>query len=165
MDGINSGGTHGMVMVLATTNKPWDLDDALRRRLEKRIYIPVPDAGGRAAAFAIHLRSVQLDGECGEGLAEDARRSILQQLGAMTEGYSGADVRSICREAAMMPMRRLMEHHSATEIAEMKQNGSLDERLCLTMEDFKASIQRTQSSLDTASLAQYETWDREFGAT
>ena len=52
------------VMVLATTNCPWDLDEALRRRLEKRIYIPLPDAAARATMFRLHLDQVKL--ECDE---------------------------------------------------------------------------------------------------
>jgi SpoVK/Ycf46/Vps4 family AAA+-type ATPase len=46
--------------VLATSNCPWDLDEALRRRLEKRIYIPLPDAEARAAMFRIHLKGVKV---------------------------------------------------------------------------------------------------------
>lgn len=51
MDGANTGGEteaeRKYVMVLAATNRPWDLDEALRRRLEKRIYIPLPTEKGR----------------------------------------------------------------------------------------------------------------------
>jgi katanin p60 ATPase-containing subunit A1 len=48
-------------MVLAATNRPWDLDDALRRRLEKRIYIPLPSEEGRRDLFKINLKGVPLD--------------------------------------------------------------------------------------------------------
>lgn len=50
-----------MVMILATTNKPWDLDEALRRRLEKRIYIPLPDLVAREAMFKLFLKDADLD--------------------------------------------------------------------------------------------------------
>jgi len=43
------------VMVLAATNRPWDLDEAIRRRLEKRVYIPLPTAAGRKRLFEINL--------------------------------------------------------------------------------------------------------------
>lgn len=47
-------------MVLAATNRPQDLDEALRRRLEKRIYIPLPDEEGLKALFKINLRGMKL---------------------------------------------------------------------------------------------------------
>merc|ERR1719266_698767 len=48
------------IMVLAATNRPQDLDDALRRRLEKRVYIPLPEAEGRLQLFRINLKTVAL---------------------------------------------------------------------------------------------------------
>ena len=47
-----------MVMVLAATNFPWDIDEALRRRLEKRIYIPLPTLEGRESLLKVKLRRV-----------------------------------------------------------------------------------------------------------
>jgi len=47
-------------MVLATTNRPWDLDEAMRRRLEKRIYIPLPTLAERRQLFELYLRGVRL---------------------------------------------------------------------------------------------------------
>ena len=47
-------------MVLAATNRPWDIDEAIRRRLEKRIYIPLPTDKGRLELFKINLKTVEL---------------------------------------------------------------------------------------------------------
>ena len=60
MDGINNNeDPTKVVMVLAATNFPWDIDEALRRRLEKRIYIPLPNEEGREALLAINLKEVE----------------------------------------------------------------------------------------------------------
>jgi katanin p60 ATPase-containing subunit A1 len=82
-------------MVLAATNRPWDLDEAIRRRLEKRIYIPLPTAVGRRQLFEINLRGVDIRPEV------DFERLI-----SITDGYSGADLANVCRDAAMMPLRK-----------------------------------------------------------
>ena len=69
MDGATSNNSAGAnaeaesergksVMVLAATNRPQDLDEALRRRLEKRVYIPLPDRAGRRALFDINLKAL-----------------------------------------------------------------------------------------------------------
>lgn len=47
-----------IVMVLAATNRPQDLDEAIRRRLEKRVYIPLPSSKGREAIFKINLKGI-----------------------------------------------------------------------------------------------------------
>jgi SpoVK/Ycf46/Vps4 family AAA+-type ATPase len=83
------------VMVLATSNKPWDLDEALRRRLERRIYVPLPDEASRAATLAIHLKGVSLAADVDAG-----------ELAAATDGYSGADLQIACRDASSAHARR-----------------------------------------------------------
>lgn len=107
MDGVSSTASAGAdleqedegasktVMVLAATNRPWDLDEAIRRRLEKRVYIPLPSGPGRKHLFLNNLKGIALE--------EDVD---FDGLVAKTEGYSGADISNVCREAAMMPMRR-----------------------------------------------------------
>lgn len=82
-------------MVLAATNRPQDLDDALRRRLEKRVYIPLPEPEGRKQLFGINLRGISID-----------ENIDFNKLVELTAGYSGADISNVCREAAMMPLRR-----------------------------------------------------------
>jgi len=88
-DNKNGGGEGGddhdhdssptQVMVLAATNCPWDLDDAMRRRLEKRIYIPLPSMYSRALMFAKHVDMMSTVGV----VDDDVRR-----LAEMTEGYA-----------------------------------------------------------------------------
>jgi katanin p60 ATPase-containing subunit A1 len=73
-------------MVLAATNFPWDLDEAMRRRLEKRIYIPLPDETTRRQLFEISVADVEVDGTVD-----------VNALAKATEGYSGADISNICR--------------------------------------------------------------------
>ena len=62
MDGVDSTmeDASKMVMVLAATNFPWDIDEALRRRLEKRIYIPLPEVEGRLECIRINLKEVKV---------------------------------------------------------------------------------------------------------
>ena len=98
MDGMPSTlHSGGLMMVLATTNCPWDLDEALRRRLEKRIYIPLPDATARQTMFNLYLRDVQVscdgDGETmGSGISAPVQQAVteqkqrLDQLGARDGG-------------------------------------------------------------------------------
>ena len=88
----------GNVMVLAATNRPDDLDEALRRRLEKRVYIPLPAEEGRRQLLQINMKGLELE----ENINWD---KIVKE----TEGYSGADITSVCREAAMMPLRRRLK--------------------------------------------------------
>ena len=107
MDGVNSVSSASAneqqdkesasknVMVLAATNRPQDLDEAIRRRLEKRIYIPLPTAVGRRQLFEINLKGIPID-----------ENIDWNQLIEMTDGYSGADLSNVCRDAAMMPLRR-----------------------------------------------------------
>lgn len=83
------------VLVLAATNIPWQLDSAIRRRFEKRIYIPLPEAPARASMFPIHL------GNTPHRLTQDD----FKKLGAMTEGYSGSDISIVVRDAMMQPVR------------------------------------------------------------
>ena len=83
----------GAVIVLAATNLPWELDDALRRRLEKRIYIPLPGDTGRIALFKINLASLAIAPDVETGWA---------QLTAATRGYSGADITNIARDGALL---------------------------------------------------------------
>lgn len=82
------------VTVLAATNFPWDLDEALRRRLEKRIYIPLPEPADIRALLEINLKTLTQE--------EDVDLDVLAEK--MKEGgFSGADITNLCRVSMPCP--------------------------------------------------------------
>ena len=97
MDGV--GKNAGRVLVLGATNIPWELDAAIRRRFEKRVYIPLPDAEARAYMVQLNL------GDTPNELVE----SDYERLGEITEGASGSDIKVLVKEALMEPLRRCQQ--------------------------------------------------------
>ena len=144
-----------IVMVLAATNHPWDLDDALRRRFEKRVYIPLPNTVGREEMFKINLKGVTL--------AKDVN---IPELVKMTDGYSGADIANVCREAALMQMRRkLMKTGGGFDIMELANNPQkLQEELeaPVSQMDILTAIKNISKSVSQSDLKRYEEWTSEF---
>lgn len=96
MDGLKS---RGQVIVIGATNIPNVLDPALRRpgRFDREIAISIPDKNGRMEILQIHTR--------GMPLAEDVD---LERLAEITHGFVGADLEALCREAAMVALRKIM---------------------------------------------------------
>lgn len=145
------------VIVLAATNRPWDLDEALRRRLEKRIYIALPEAVGRQQLFDINLKDIQ-KAPCVD-IADLVRR---------TEGYSGADVHIVCRDASMMPLRKRMlkcrqEGVSLTNMKAIKEEldvGSIP----VSMADLLEAVANTCKSVGNEDLQHFTDWMKEFGS-
>uniref|UniRef100_A0A8C2XN30 vesicle-fusing ATPase n=1 Tax=Cyclopterus lumpus TaxID=8103 RepID=A0A8C2XN30_CYCLU len=95
MQGV--GNNNEGVLVLGATNIPWTLDSAIRRRFEKRIYIPLPEAHARSFMFKLHLGSTP----------SSLTDADFVTLGQKTGGYSGADVSVIVRDALMQPVRKV----------------------------------------------------------
>jgi transitional endoplasmic reticulum ATPase len=96
MDGLFD---RGRVVVVGTTNRPQDVDPALRRpgRLDLLVEIGLPDAAGRAEILRIHTRRMPLGPDVD-----------LDQIAAEAEGYAGADLASVCREAGLACMREVV---------------------------------------------------------
>ncbi|PHT57092.1 Katanin p60 ATPase-containing subunit A1 [Capsicum baccatum] len=129
IDGINksTNNTAGKpVTVLAATNFPWGLDEALWRQLEKRIYIPLPDFKSRKELIKMNLKSTALL------LLLDIEQKILlpdldiEQLAWSTEGYSGDDLTNICRDASLNGMRCMIAGKNPDEIQNMSEAEILE---------------------------------------
>lgn len=95
MQGV--GSDNDGILVLGATNTPWILDSAIRRRFEKRIYIPLPEEHARLVMFKLHL------GNTSHCLTEENIRTLAKK----TEGYSGADISIVVRDALMQPVRKV----------------------------------------------------------
>ncbi|OXB55039.1 hypothetical protein ASZ78_008005 [Callipepla squamata] len=139
-----------MVMVLAATNFPWDIDEALRRRLEKRIYIPLPTAKGRAELLKINLREVELDPDIS-----------LEEIAEKIDGYSGADITNVCRDASLMAMRRRINGLTPEEIRALSKE---ELQMPVTKGDFELALKKISKSVSAADLEKYEKWMAEFGS-
>ncbi|EFC38827.1 predicted protein [Naegleria gruberi] len=86
------------IIVIGATNRPTDLDPALRRRFQKRIYIPLPDENARKQLFRVNL----------EGVEVDVTHENIDEFAKLTNQYSGADIGIIIRDALMKPVREAM---------------------------------------------------------
>ena len=145
-----------IVMVMGATNLPWDLDDALRRRFEKRVYIPLPNSVGRREMFNINMKGIQVE----DGIDMD-------KLVQLTDGYSGADIANVCREASLMQMRRkLMKTGGKLNFTAIKLNPSktlIDELDApVTQNDFELAIKNISKSVSQNDIKKYEQFTEEY---
>ena len=88
VDGASTVGDE-RILIVGATNRPQDLDDAARRRLVKRLYIPLPDCNARQ-----HIVKSLLEDQGNHTLSEEDMELISQK----TDGYSGADMAELCKE-------------------------------------------------------------------
>lgn len=95
MNGVGNDVTG--ILVLGATNIPWALDSAIRRRFEKRIYIPLPEAPARTRMFQLNVRNTP----------NTLKPEDYKQLGLSTDRYSGADIATVVRDALMQPVRKV----------------------------------------------------------
>ncbi|KAL0276463.1 UNVERIFIED_CONTAM: hypothetical protein PYX00_004030 [Menopon gallinae] len=152
MDGLNSNVTNdeSIIMVLGATNHPWDIDDAFRRRFEKRVFIPLPDDETRSELIKLCLEGVSVDKELDTNIIADKMK-----------GYTGSDITNVCRDASLMSMRRKISGRSPEEIKQIKKE---DVDLPVTMEDFMQALAKCKSSVSPSDLNKYKAWMKEFGS-
>lgn len=86
-----------IIILLIINYQPWEIDSAARRRFEKRIYIPLPDPEARRELFNIQLKKMW----------HNLSPPQIEELVQNTEGFSGSDIATMCKEAAMQPVKRV----------------------------------------------------------
>lgn len=88
------------ILVLGATNIPWDLDPAVRRRFQKKIYIPLPEVSARLLMFNLNL---------GDSITHTLEQKDFKDLSELTEGYSGSDIATLTQDAIYEPLRKCQQ--------------------------------------------------------
>ncbi|XP_042250449.1 katanin p60 ATPase-containing subunit A-like 2 isoform X2 [Thunnus maccoyii] len=152
MDGLAR--SEDLVFVLAASNLPWELDHAMLRRLEKRILVGLPSSPARQAMMSHWLPPLNSTG--GVELRTELE---YETLAKEMEGYSGSDIRLVCKEAAMRPVRKIFD------ALEAHQDGDIDmpaiQLETVTTADFLEVIAHTKPSARNL-MERYTAWEREY---
>eukprot|EP00934_Nitzschia_sp_Nitz4_P002169 Nitzschia sp. Nitz4//scaffold119_size111653//103325//105225//NITZ4_004213-RA/size111653-augustus-gene-0.218-mRNA-1//1//CDS//3329533905//2169//frame0 len=143
LDGTGTSG-QGRVLVIGATNRPQELDEAARRRFTKRLYIPLPTESDREKLLVVLL----------ETNPHQLSSQDVKQLAKDTVGFSGADLKALCTDAAMGPIRQLGAR--ALDI-------SLQDVPPISIKHFRRSLKATKPSVAASDLIPYEEWDALYG--
>ncbi|KAL2988678.1 hypothetical protein AAZX31_11G099900 [Glycine max] len=147
-DGLRSK-ENQRILILGATNRPFDLDDAVIRRLPRRIYVDLPDAENRMKILRIFLAQ--------ENLNSDFQ---FDKLANLTDGYSGSDLKNLCIAAAYRPVQELLE--------EEKKGASNDTTSILrplNLDDFIQAKSKVGPSVayDATSMNELRKWNEMYG--
>lgn len=136
------------ILILGATNRPFDLDDAVIRRLPRRIYVDLPDVENRMKILKIFLAQ--------EYLEPNFR---FDELANVTEGYSGSDLKNLCIAAAYRPVQELLEEEKVAK----SDASSVLRPLCL--DDFIQSKAKVGPSVayDATSMNELRKWNEQYG--
>ena len=135
------------VVVIATTNRPDLIDPALLRpgRLDRHVHVPVPDEEARRKIFEVHTRDKPLAGDVD-----------IESLARRTEGYVGADIEAVCREASMAATREFINSVDPDEVGESVGN------VRVTAEHFEQAMDEVAPSVDQETRERYEEIEQRF---
>ncbi|KAF7090994.1 hypothetical protein CFC21_093663 [Triticum aestivum] len=147
-DGLRSK-ENQRILILGATNRPFDLDDAVIRRLPRRIYVGLPDAENRKKILKILLAK--------ENLESDFK---FDELANATEGYSGSDLKNLCIASAYRPVQELLEEEKKGRVS----SNSTHLRP-LVLDDFiqaKAKVSPSVSH-NATSMNELRKWNEQYG--
>ncbi|CAD8150837.1 unnamed protein product [Paramecium octaurelia] len=172
MQGV--GNNNESVLVLGATNLPWTLDPAIRRRFEKRIYIPLPEFQGRLQLLKNKMQSTP----------NNLTPAEFEDIAKMLEGYSGSDMNTLIRDACFEPLRK---SERATHFKQIQTPDGMKFTACspsdpqgqqmkmfdikkgqihlpnTEYDDFLSVLPKCRPSVSQGDLKKYEDWTAEFG--
>lgn len=148
------------VLVLAATNRPFDLDEAVIRRLPRRLMVGLPEASNREKILRVILAK--------EELAPDVDLAVVAN---MTDGYSGSDLKNLCVAAAYCPIREILEKEKKEKALALAENRPIPELYSgtevrpLNMKDFKYAQEQVCASFSSESTNMNELvqWNELYG--
>lgn len=132
------------ILLIGATNRPQEIDEAARRRFRKKLYIPLPESSARCQIMN-NLLQMQ---------PHDLTDPQIEEIVNMTNGYSGSDMDGLIREAALGPIRDIVdiETISAAEVRGIQK------------QDFISALTQIRASVSEKDLKLYEEFDREYGS-
>ncbi|OBT46221.1 vacuolar protein-sorting-associated protein 4 [Pseudogymnoascus sp. WSF 3629] len=173
MDGV--GQDSRGVLVLGATNIPWQLDNAIRRRFQRRVHISLPDLPARTKMFELAVGTTPCD------LAP----ADFRKLGELSEGYSGSDISVAVQDALMQPVRKIQmsTHYKKVDVdgvekltpcspgdegaiemswTEVDSDALLEPPLLL--KDFIKAVKSSRPTVSQEDIKRSEEWTAEFGS-
>eukprot|EP00611_Tribonema_gayanum_P019555 TRINITY_DN340_c1_g1_i2.p1 TRINITY_DN340_c1_g1~~TRINITY_DN340_c1_g1_i2.p1 ORF type:complete len:546 (+),score=216.58 TRINITY_DN340_c1_g1_i2:199-1638(+) len=149
-DGLRTTGDR--VVVIASTNRPFDLDEAVLRRLPRRIMVDLPDIETREEILRVTMAANRVDPSVDF-------RAIAETL----EGFTGSDIKEVCREAVVrIAHEKAQELETGAALSDMDLTSQLR---CVTAEDFQEARKRLTTSVSEKGreLARVWEWNDEYG--
>ncbi|XP_015368967.1 PREDICTED: fidgetin-like protein 1 isoform X2 [Diuraphis noxia] len=135
------------ILIIGATNRPQELDEAARRRLVKKLYIRLPDSQARK-----DMIKKLVDSE-NHVLSDDD----LEKIASLSNGYSGADMKSLCQEASLGPIRSMS--------FDMINKIEADQVRPINLQDFLSALKIVMPSVSSEDLNHYVTWNEKFGCS
>ncbi|KAK2743268.1 Vacuolar protein sorting-associated protein 4 [Myotisia sp. PD_48] len=173
MDGV--GHDSKGVLVLGATNIPWQLDSAIRRRFQRRVYISLPDIAARLKMFRLCIGSTPCELTSGD----------FRVLAEMSEGYSGSDITIAVQDALMQPVRKIQSatHYKKVMVDGVEKftpcspgdNGAMEMTWAdidadslleppLVLKDFIKAVKGSRPTVSQDDLAKNVEWTAMFGS-
>ncbi len=153
LDGFK-GGEERFVLTLASTNTPWDLDEAILSRFPRRIYVPLPDRDAVKAILRIHTKGLDISRLNLDAIAEESVRRL----------YSGREIASLCQAAIHHMLGEANpELENIEKLSEIGQGIFELKVRPLEMTDFEEAFKRIKSPLTRREIERYKKWAEEFG--
>ncbi|WP_300328786.1 ATP-binding protein [Methanocalculus sp.] len=154
LDGLQDKNADRLLLTMAATNTPWDLDPAVLSRFPRRIFVTLPDEASCAAIIRLHLRGL----EVADLEISDLGRRCVEQ------GYSGRDIQNLCQQAIWAMIHE--ENPQLEKLADLTFD-ELSEQVLKTRGlfagDFTEAFEIVRSPVREADLDRYRQWSEEYG--
>jgi len=145
LDGATTNDDKDRILIVGATNRPEEIDEAVRRRMGKRLYIPLPSKEGRKEMIT------RLLSKNPHTLSDDELNEFVE----LTNGYSGSDIKNLCGEASLFSVREL--GHSI-------RLASKDELRPIQFKDCVKALKSIRPSVAQSDLERYIEWNKSFGS-
>ena len=154
LDGLSDKKSDQLLLTLAATNTPWDLDTAVLSRFPRRIYVPLPDLKACRDIIKIQTKGMDISGVSLDSISEKCVEML----------YSGRDLSNFCQQAIWTMIRKVNpDLYKMAELSfdELKRRSL--QTIPLVDDDFREAFMKIRSPLTKDKVEQYEQWNNQCG--